>query len=156
MSSEGILQMPTVAGLLPAVVLLAEDDEINQEIVRHVLADFAFIELVIASDGKQALEIAMSQRFDLMIFDRHMPLISGDRVIRHLKAASTVNMLTPMIEFTADVTHASQAPGVGDQPDAVIPKPIQSDMFRATVLRLLGRSPPTPGHVAPGDPAVSP
>lgn len=124
-----------------ATVLLAEDDEINQQIVRHLLADFTFIELVIAGDGKAALEAAISQPFDLMIFDRHMPLISGDRVIRHLKAARTINTATPMIQFTADVDHASAARGQGDQADAVIPKPIQSDVFRNTVLRLLNRQP---------------
>lgn len=139
MSSWGIAQMTTEdAGQLPAVVLLAEDDEINQQIVRHLLSDYPFIELVITADGKAALEAAMSQRFDLMIFDRHMPLITGDRVIRHLKAASTINTRTPMIQFTADIDHAS-TPGVGDQADAMIPKPIQSDVFRNTVLRLLGR-----------------
>ncbi|MFN3722520.1 MAG: response regulator [Paracoccaceae bacterium] len=122
-----------------AVVLLAEDDEINQQIVRHLLADFAFIELVVAGDGKVALEAAISRRFDLMIFDRHMPLISGDRVIRHLKAARTVNTNTPMIQFTADADHPSVANGQGDKAYAVIPKPIQSDVFRKTVLRLLGR-----------------
>lgn len=131
--------MTLIAGQLPAVVLLAEDDEINQQIVRHLLSDFAFIELVIAADGKEALETAISQRFDLMIFDRHMPLISGDRVIRHLKAANTINTLTPMIQFTADVDHVTTSNGLGDQADAVIPKPIQSDVFRTTVLRLLGR-----------------
>lgn len=125
------------AGQGPAVVLLAEDDEINQQIVRHLLSDFPFIQLVIAADGKEALESAISQRFDLMIFDRHMPLISGDRVIRHLKAANTINTLTPMIQFTADADHTSA--GTGDQADAIIPKPIQSDVFRTTVLRLLGR-----------------
>ena len=44
------------AGRPPAVVLLAEDDEINQQIVRHLLSEFPFIELVIAADGKEALE----------------------------------------------------------------------------------------------------
>mgnify|MGYP005852887111 CR=1 FL=1 len=120
-----------------AVVLLAEDDEVNQQIVSHLLADFPFIELVIAGDGKVALEAAISRRFDLMIFDRQMPLISGDRVIRHLKAARTPNTSTPVIQFTADADHASAE---DDTTFAVIPKPIKSDMFRKTVLRLLGRS----------------
>ena len=115
-----------------AVVLLAEDDEVNQQIVSHLLADFPFIELVIAGDGKVALEAAISRRFD-----RQMPLISGDRVIRHLKAARTPNTSTPVIQFTADADHASAE---DDTTFAVIPKPIKSDMFRKTVLRLLGRS----------------
>ncbi|MFN4156301.1 MAG: response regulator [Paracoccaceae bacterium] len=119
--------------------MLAEDDEINQQIVRHLLADYPFIDLVIASDGKMALEAAISQPFDLMIFDRQMPLITGDRVIRHLKAARTINTATPIIQFTADADHASISRGPDDRADAVIPKPIQSDVFRKTVLRLLGR-----------------
>lgn len=123
----------------PAVVLLAEDDEINQQIVRHILSDLVFIELVIASDGKAALEAAMSQRFDLMIFDRHMPLISGDRVIRHLRAARTINTATPIIQFTADTDHASAGQDAASHADAVVPKPVQSAHLRATVLRLLGR-----------------
>ncbi|NEX48521.1 response regulator [Pseudotabrizicola algicola] len=125
----------------PAVVLLAEDDEVNQQIVRHLLADFPFIELVVASDGKMALEAAISQPFDLMIFDRQMPLITGDRVIRHLKAARTVNTATPIIQFTADAQHASVTHRAHDQADVLIPKPIQSEVFRSTVLRLLNRQP---------------
>lgn len=125
----------------PAVVLLAEDDEINQQIVRHLLADFPFIDLVIASDGKMALEAAISQPFDLMIFDRQMPLITGDRVIRHLKAARTINTATPIIQFTADATHASAGRGQCDQAVVLIPKPIPGDVFRKAVLRLLNRQP---------------
>lgn len=139
MSFGSIATMTSTEHQNPAIILLAEDDEINQQIVQHLLADYAFIELVIASDGKVALETAMSQRFDLMIFDRHMPLISGDRVIRHLKAARTINMSTPMIQFTADADRSTTAPGQGDQADVVMSKPIQSEIFRSTVLRLLGR-----------------
>lgn len=123
----------------PALVLLAEDDEINQQIVRHLLSDFPFITLVIAPDGKAALEVAMSQRFDLMIFDRQMPFITGDRVIRHLKASQTLNTTTPMIQFTADADRARDGGGPSDQADVVIPKPIQRDEFQTAVLRLLGR-----------------
>ncbi|MFN7222974.1 MAG: response regulator [Paracoccaceae bacterium] len=123
----------------PAVVLLAEDDEINQQIVRYILSDLAFINLVIAPDGKAALEAALSQRFDLMIFDRHMPLISGDRVIRHLRASRTLNTGTPIIQFTADADRASIGRSGAGQADAIVPKPVQGDQLRATVLQLLGR-----------------
>ncbi|MFN3846177.1 MAG: response regulator [Paracoccaceae bacterium] len=123
----------------PAVVLLAEDDEINQQIVRYILSDLAFINLVIAPDGKAALEAALSQRFDLMIFDRHMPLISGDRVIRHLRASQTINSGTPIIQFTADADHTSIGTAGAGHADAVVPKPVQGDQLRAAVLHLLDR-----------------
>ena len=95
--------MLNVKKIQPKVVLLAEDDPINVEIVRHILAQVSEIELVVACDGRAALECALDRRFDLMIFDRNMPHISGDRVLRHLKAARTINDSTPSIQFTADV-----------------------------------------------------
>lgn len=118
-------------------VLLAEDDEINQQIVRHILSDLPFIKLVVAGDGKEALEAALSQRFDLMIFDRNMPLITGDRVIRHLRASPSVNTDTPIIRFTADADHVSLSPDATQHADATIPKPIRPDVFKQTILRLL-------------------
>lgn len=123
----------------PVVILLAEDDEINQQIVRHILATLPFVELEIACDGKAALEAAISRRYDLMIFDRQMPFISGDRVIRHLRAARTINLSTPIIQFTADADHVSIPQGALDHADAIVPKPVQSAQLISTVLKLLRR-----------------
>lgn len=123
--------------ILSKVVLLAEDDAINVEIVRHILSQMPGIELVVAVDGRAALEYALNQRFDLMIFDRNMPHISGERVIRHLKAARTVNDGTPIIQFTADVDHVIISGGGGAFADAIVPKPVQAAKLLSVVTRLL-------------------
>lgn len=121
----------------PKVVLLAEDDAINVEIVRHILSQVPGIELVVACDGRAALECALHRRFDLMIFDRNMPHISGDRVIRHLKAARTVNDGTPTVQFTADVDRVTFNRGGNGFADATVPKPVQAAQFLSVVKRLL-------------------
>ena len=121
----------------PKVVLLAEDDAINVEIVRHILSQVPGIELVVACDGRAALECALHRRFDLMIFDRNMPHISGDRVIRHLKAARTVNDGTPTVQFTADVDHVTINGGGKGLADATVPKPVQAAQLLSVVKRLL-------------------
>lgn len=129
--------MENVEPIQPKVVLLAEDDSINVEIVRHILSQVPGIELVVACDGRAALECALDRRFDLMIFDRNMPHISGDRVIRHLKAARTVNDGTPTVQFTADVDHVTINGGGNALADAIVPKPVQAAQLLSVVKRLL-------------------
>ena len=129
--------MLSVEAMQTKVVLLAEDDAINVEIVRHILSQVPCIELVVACDGRAALEFALDRRFDLMIFDRNMPHISGDRVIRHLKAANTVNDGTPTVQFTADVDRVTINNGGNALADAVVPKPVQAAELLSVVKRLL-------------------
>lgn len=112
-------------------VLLAEDDEVNQEIVRALLADMPEIVLTVVGDGRAAIEAALGQRFDLMIFDRNMPQISGDRVIRYLRTAATINSATPIIQMTADVDHVTIGPHI--EGDVTVPKPIRADVFMAVI-----------------------
>jgi len=112
-------------------VLLAEDDEVNQEIVSALLADMPEIVLTVVGDGRAAIEAALDQHFDLMIFDRNMPQISGDRVIRYLRTAATINSATPIIEMTADVDYVAVGPHIAG--DVTIPKPIRAEVFMAAV-----------------------
>ena len=119
------------------LVLLAEDDPINQEIVRQILSRIEGLELVVVSDGRAALECALERRFDLMIFDRNMPHIPGDRVIRHLKAAQTINSGTPIIQFTADADRVTVRHGSTAFADATVPKPVQAIDLLNVVKRLL-------------------
>lgn len=129
------------------VVLIAEDDAVNREILRHILATLPVAELVEACDGREALEQAMARRFDLMIFDQNMPHILGDRVIRFLRSSTTPNTATPVIQFTADADRARLS-GAG-LADAVLPKPVRADELLAVALRLLrldeGAALPRPG-----------
>ena len=70
-------------------VLLAEDDEVNQDIIRAFLADISYVDLTVVSDGRMALEAALVNKYDLMILDQQMPHITGDRMLLHLRAGRT-------------------------------------------------------------------
>ncbi len=117
-------------------ILLAEDDEVTQQIVRSLLSGFDSIELTVANDGRQALEAALMQHFDLMIFDQNMPHINGDRVIRHLRAGNSANRDAKVIRFTAEA-EALRIPPVGCDDDIVMPKPIPSAEFVSVIAQLI-------------------
>lgn len=117
-------------------VLLAEDDEVNQEVIRAFLAGQSHIDLTVVGDGRAALEAALGGRFDLMLFDHNMPHITGDRVIRYLRSGNSNNSRTPVVRFTAEADHATIRESEG-LIDAVLPKPLRAEMFLNTIDTIL-------------------
>ena len=117
-------------------ILLAEDDEVTQQIVRSLLGGLSDVHLTVAEDGRQALEAALKEPFDLMIFDQNMPHINGDRVIRHLRAGNSSNRDSRVIRFTAEAQALSQPPA-GCHTDIVMPKPIRGTDFIAVIESLM-------------------
>lgn len=120
-------------------ILLAEDDEVNQDIVRAFLDGTPDLELTVAADGRIALEAALVKKYDLMIFDQKMPHITGDRVLLHLRAGRSCNAETPVIRFTAA---ADSIPGeirrLGGIAEVTLPKPLRREIFVSTVKAMLG------------------
>ncbi|MBI1172469.1 response regulator [bacterium] len=120
-------------------ILLADDDEVNQRIVRAFLAGTA-MELTIARDGREALEVVLQRRFDLMIFDQNMPFITGDRVIRHLRAGQSVNADTPVIRFITEATSRPATLGPDGQAlEVTVAKPLGKDVLISVIEAMLGR-----------------
>ena len=58
-------------------VLLAEDDELNQEVARGLLGEVAGIDLVVVGNGREALEKLAERDFDLVLMDIQMPVMDG-------------------------------------------------------------------------------
>jgi len=120
------------------LILLAEDDEVNQEIVRAFLKDAGDLELIVANDGRAALEAALLNKFDLLIVDQNMPFITGDRLVRHLRAVNSRNSMTPVIRFTAE---ADQRPvdfkTLDDVAEVTLPKPLRKDALIQAIRTLL-------------------
>ena len=70
-------------------LLVVEDDDFSQELIALYLRKAGFTELTVATDGRQALELAKSRSFDLVLLDLNLPRISGTEVLRRLRAQHT-------------------------------------------------------------------
>ena len=78
-------------------ILVADDESHILNVVSLKLRNAGF-NVLTASDGQEALDIAMQDRPDLLITDYHMPLLSGLEVCQRLRQA---NKAIPAIMLTA-------------------------------------------------------
>lgn len=121
-------------------VLVAEDNELNFEIVEFILK-VEGANVIAATDGKQAVDIfAKSEEgsIDVILMDVMMPVMDGLTAVREIRALSRVDATTvPIIAMTAnafadDVENAREA-GM----DAHVAKPIDGEKLVDCILRLI-------------------
>jgi PAS domain S-box-containing protein len=65
-------------------VLLAEDDEMNQHLIREMLRNLG-LEIVVAANGQEALDRLEEADFDLLILDMQMPVLDGMQTIERIR-----------------------------------------------------------------------
>ncbi|MDD5755447.1 MAG: diguanylate cyclase, partial [Methylococcales bacterium] len=82
---------------LPARLLIVDDDPINIRLLAHLFEDY---DVLFATTGKKALEIALHEQPDLILLDVMMPKMNGYEVCRRLKADSLTADI-PVIFITA-------------------------------------------------------
>jgi CheY-like chemotaxis protein len=77
---------PAAEGAKPPItVLVADDNDVAQRLCRRVLEKAGY-NVLIAADGLQAVEVALSQRPAMILMDVAMPGIDGIEAMRRIKA----------------------------------------------------------------------
>jgi CheY-like chemotaxis protein/HPt (histidine-containing phosphotransfer) domain-containing protein len=118
-------------------VLLAEDNEFNQQVVQHFLARDGHL-VQIARNGREALAALRQQPFDVLLLDMHMPELDGFRVIEAVRAdeRSTGRHL-PVIALTARSMKGDRARCLEAGMDDYVAKPVRRADLRAALERVL-------------------
>ncbi len=83
-----------------AVILIVEDDENIRNIVMSYLKNSGYINFILTSDGKQALDAIYSSTPDIIISDINMPNMRGDELQDELLENNRFNRI-PMIFLSA-------------------------------------------------------
>ncbi|MFO1209218.1 MAG: response regulator [Amaricoccus sp.] len=96
-AAPGSAGIPDLGGLR---VLLAEDNPTNQMVASQMLRALN-VEVMLCSDGVEALERFEQQAFDLVVVDIEMPRLSGLDVIRTIRARGDARASVPIVALTA-------------------------------------------------------
>jgi CheY-like chemotaxis protein len=127
-------------------VLYIEDNISNLRLVEEILADDD-VEVIAAATGRLALDIAPGARADLILLDINLPDMTGDEVLRGLRAHPHT-ATTPVIVLTADATPATCRRMLELGASAHLTKPIDIDLLKTTLadVTMIPTSRPTDGH----------
>ncbi len=129
-------------------VLVVDDDPGIVKLVRAYLEQSGFGVLV-AYDGKKAMQIARHERPDLVILDLMLPEMDGWDVCRALRKESDV----PVIMLTARVEETDKLVGLELGADDYVTKPFSPRELVARVRSVLRRAegmPPKPERISRG------
>lgn len=78
------------------LILVVDDDGPILVLMRNLLREYGF-EPLAAGSGPQAIEEARARTPDLILLDRHMPGMSGDEVLRTLRAEPSLTGVPVLI-----------------------------------------------------------
>ncbi len=119
-------------------ILVAEDEPVNQEVVRELL-EAADLNVDVAQDGQEALDMAMHTPYALILMDMQMPKMNGVASARAIRRASLCRG-TPIVALTANAFNEDRsvcmAAGMNDH----LAKPVEPDLLFETVLRWLTKT----------------
>lgn len=128
--------------ILPALKILVVDDmEKNTELVRLLLRNQGHTVIVVHS-GEEAVQVATSESFDLILMDVHMPGLDGRQATQVIRMHETqeASRRTPIIALTASVLPDDRAAVEEAGMDGFIAKPVDVSEMISEIARVLGYS----------------
>ena len=118
-------------------LLLVDDEADLRELVRELL-DTEF-QVLLASDGKEALRLARDEKPDLIVLDVLMPGTDGFYICEYLRSIPSTRNI-PIIMLTAVQETANRVRAFNSGADDFIPKPFHPDELLARIRAKLRKS----------------
>jgi two-component system cell cycle response regulator DivK len=113
-----------------ARILLVEDNEMNRDMLSRRLIRNGY-EVSLAMDGQQGVDMALSERPDLILMDMSLPVIDGWEATRRIKANDATRRI-PVIALTAHAMAGDREKAMEVGCDDYDTKPVE-------ITRLLGK-----------------
>jgi len=124
-------------------ILIVEDNGVNRNLVRVLLQKYGY-QIIEATDGEEAVEVAVREKPDLILMDIQLPRMSGYSATGILKGRRDT-MDIPIIALTAKAMIGDREKALKAGCDGYISKPIDTRELPKVVNSLLDRERPRGG-----------
>jgi PAS domain S-box-containing protein len=116
-------------------VLLVEDAEENQMVISAYLRKTG-VQLSIANDGQEAIEMFRPGAFDLILMDINMPRLDGHQATQAIRAMES-DTYTPIMALTALARESDSQKCYDSGMDSFLSKPVQKKVLIITMIETL-------------------
>ncbi|MCK5543861.1 MAG: response regulator [Desulfobulbaceae bacterium] len=137
-------KIKTIEGIKGAQILLVEDNMINQLVAQHLLTQ-AGMQVTIANNGKEAVELAETIVFDAILMDIQMPEMDGFEATRTIRC-NTSEAQPPIIAMTANAMAGDREKCLDAGMNDHVAKPIEPKILFETLVKWIpaGERKPVP------------
>ena len=114
-------------------ILVAEDNDSNYMLMNYILK--RHYEFFRARDGQEAVELAASEKPDLVLMDIKMPVMDGLEATRNIKAQCPD---LPIIALTANAFDSDRQLALEAGCDNFLPKPVNAELCIKIIQKYIG------------------
>ena len=119
-------------------ILLVEDNEMNWDMLSRRLKRSGY-EVVVATDGRQGVEMASSETPDLILMDMGLPVLDGWQATQQIKQTSGIQTI-PIIALTSHAMKGDREKALAAGCDDYDVKPIDFPRLLEKIQQLLDRN----------------
>ena len=127
-------ELEIVKSNISAKILLCEDNVLNQKLEKIVLTNFGF-EVVIAENGKIALEKLQNNRYDLILMDLQMPEMDGYQATVAIR--NELKLSIPIIAMTAHSLLGEREKCLAMGMNEYVGKPFNQEELFTTIVKTI-------------------
>ena len=122
-------------------ILVVEDNDINQFIMKKIFSSWKNTEIVIAENGMIAVEKLAEESFDIVLMDLQMPVMDGYEATQEIRngACGDKNCSIPIIAVTADATSEAKLKAQNVGMNDYMTKPIDQVLLYEKITKLLSK-----------------
>ncbi|NWG16951.1 MAG: response regulator [Chloroflexi bacterium] len=117
-------------------ILVIEDNRDNLMLITDILQSLDYT-VLIATNGRQGVEMAETHKPDLILMDLALPYMDGWTATRQIKASPETQHI-PIVALTAHAMAGDRERAIAAGCDEYIAKPINVEELRTKLTRLLG------------------
>lgn len=120
-------------------ILVAEDHAANRRLIGALLRPLGF-ELVMAHDGREAVERFATGAFDVILMDMQMPEMDGVEATRVIRQSGPRGAMVPIVALTANASDEDRKRCLEAGMTEFLTKPLDPRVLHATIVRSVAMS----------------
>lgn len=122
--------------------VLVADDNYASRIVAKAILERENCSIVLAENGRVALELSRLQPFDLILMDIQMPILDGLTAARLIKSGNSPNKNTPIFAVTAYANSAMHKAVMSAGMSDMLTKPLRAEQIKSLWSRAISAAEP--------------
>ncbi len=137
--ARSIEKTPRARATRKARILVAEDNPINRRVAQNMIEKLGY-ETRVAENGRQAVELATTTTFDLILMDCGMPEMDGLQATRLIRQYETGGPRVPIVALTANAISGYRERCIEAGMDDYLTKPVHIKSLGDTLTKWLANA----------------